>query len=211
MRRILPVKKRRFRYSIQIKLAMVLLVTLLLVFNAYVDKKIRPTLMELAEYQAHALTLQAIHTAVADVIKQSEMGGALFYRQTDGVAQIDAMAVNQMQSALVLAVQEQMRYIQEQEYTIPFGSLTGNSLLNGHGPGWKVTFRPEGYAQVDWKESTESLSINTTRYSASLQISVTVNMALDGRSETLTVRENIPIITILLNGDTPSAYAAELD
>lgn len=211
MRRILPVKKRRFRYSIQIKLAMVLLVTLLLVFNAYVDKKIRPTLMELAEYQAHALTLQAIHTAVADVIKQSEMGEDLFYRQTDGVAQIDAMAVNQMQSALVLAVQEQMRYIQEQEYTIPFGSLTGNSLLNGHGPGWKVTFHPEGYAQVDWKERTESLSINTTRYSASLQISVTVNMALDGRSETLTVRENIPIITILLNGDTPSAYAAELD
>lgn len=211
MRRILPVKKRRFRRSAQIKLAALVAAALLLAFNAYVDKKIRPTLMELAEYQARALTLQAMHTAVAEIMGEPGLGDTLLYQQGDGVVQIDAMAANRIQSAVIEAVQGQMQSMPEQEYTIPFGSLTGNSLLSGRGPGWKAKLRPEGYVQADWQEKTESLSINTTRYSASLKISVTVNMILDGRSETLTVSENIPVVTALLNGGTPSVYASALD
>lgn len=97
------------------------------------------------------------------------------------------------------------------EYSIPFGSLTGNYLLSGQGPGWKLKLQPEGYVQASWQESYESLSINTTRYTAELSLSVTVNMILDGRSETLTVREALPMLTLLLQGESPRAYASVLD
>lgn len=65
--------------------------------------------------------------------------------------------------------------------------------------------------QAEWRENSESLSINTTRYQADLEISVTMNMILDGRTETLTVTDPIPLASILLRGDTPSVYAMTSD
>ena len=65
--------------------------------------------------------------------------------------------------------------------------------------------------QAAWEQDCETLAINTTRYTASLVLSVTVNMILDGRTETLTVEEPILIADLLLQGDTPNVYAAALD
>ena len=74
-----------------------------------------------------------------------------------------------------------------------------------------MDWQPQGYVQAEWQESSESLSINTVRYSVDLQISVTVNMVLDGRTETLTATDSIPLASVLLCGEIPSAYAAALD
>ena len=68
-----------------------------------------------------------------------------------------------VRSTLLSAVETRMAVLPEQEYSIPFGSLTGNYLLSGQGPGWKLKLQPEGYVQASWQESYESLSINTTR------------------------------------------------
>lgn len=95
----------------------------------------------------------------------------------------------------------------EEDFTIPFGSLTNNSLLSGLGPDWRMQVQPKGYAEGHIREATESLSINTTRYSAVLQLSVTVNMILDGSTATLTVYADYPLASVLIGGDTPSAYA----
>ena len=65
--------------------------------------------------------------------------------------------------------------------------------------------------EAEWQEKTESLSINTTRYTAEILLQVTVNMILDGRTETLTVTDSVPMVSILLQGETPSVYAQALD
>ena len=96
-------------------------------------------------------------------------------------------------------------------YAVPFGSLTNNSLMSGLGPGWLLSIRPKGYVQGEIRETTQSLSINTTRYSAVLQLSVTVNMILDGSTATLTVAADYPLASLLVCGDIPNAYASDLD
>lgn len=211
MRRTLPIKERHFTLRKCLKLWAVVLIAAVLLFNTYVDTEIRPTLMELAEYEARAVTLQTIHTAVSRTMGQMETDCAALYEESEHTVQMNTAVANRLRSTLIQAIQTEMQELPEQEYTIPFGSLTGNSLLNGHGPGWQVTLKPEGYIQAQWQEQTESLSINTTRYSASLALSVTVNMILDGRTETLTVTDSVPLASVLLCGETPSAYAAALD
>lgn len=211
MRRRLPMPKRRFDFVIWLKWGAVVLIISVLLFNTYVDTEVRPTLMKLAEYQAREVTLRAIHEAVSQMTEK--VGGTYtdLYTESNIGVQMNMEVANRVRSALLQFVQEQMQRLPEQEYTIPFGSLTGNSLLNGHGPGWKVTLRPEGYIEAQWQEKTESLSINTTRYSAIIVLSVTINMILDGRTETLTVTDSVPMVSILLCGETPSVYAAALD
>lgn len=104
-----------------------------------------------------------------------------------------------------------MNALPEMSYTIPFGSLTDNSLLSGLGPGWRLSLQPKGYVQGKIQEITESLSINTTRYSAVLQLSVTVNMILDGSTATLTVETEYPLVSLLIGGNTPGVYASDCD
>ena len=106
---------------------------------------------------------------------------ALFV-QSGGIVSLRRAAAGTAQLRLVSAVQEEMNALPEEDFTIPFGSLTNNSLLSGLGPGWRMQVQPKGYAEGHIREATESLSINTTRYSAVLQLSVTVNMILDGRT-----------------------------
>lgn len=180
-------------------------------FNAYVNTEIRPTLMQLAEYEARSVTVQIIHTTVEQTVKEEKLDFGKIYTISQNCVQMDAAAANQLKNILVSAVQEAIKNTPEREYQIPFGSLTGNSLLSGHGPAWSVDWQPQGYVQAEWQESSESLSINTVRYSVDLQISVTVNMVLDGRTETLTTTDSIPLASVLLCGEIPNAYAAALD
>lgn len=204
-------KKQRRRISIRWMFWGMLLVFTVLGFNAYVDAEIRPTLMQLAEYEARAVVLQTMHQAVNETMEQWEADCAAIYLETADGLQMNAVAANRVRSKLIQAVQERMEALPERKYYIPFGSLTGNSLLNGHGPGWEVNLQPEGYVQGRWQEHTESLSINTTRCSADLLLSVTVNMILDGRTETITVTDSLPMASVVLCGDTPDVYAAALD
>ena len=204
-------RKQRRRISIRWMFWGMLLVFTVLGFNAYVDAEIRPTLMQLAEYEARAVVLQTMHQAVNETMEQWEADCAAIYLETADGLQMNAVAANRVRSKLIQAVQERMEALPERKYYIPFGSLTGNSLLNGHGPGWEVNLQPEGYVQGQWQEHTESLSINTTRCSADLLLSVTVNMILDGRTETITVTDSLPMASVVLCGDMPDVYAAALD
>ena len=180
-------------------------------FNAYINTEIKPELQQLAEYYARAETLEAMHRAVQQTLQERPLLGGSLYRGEEDRLQLDAAQANAVRSALTAAVETQLALLPQQEYCIPFGSLTGNSLLSGWGPGWAITLQPQGYVQAEWEETTESLSINTTRVSAALVLTVTVNMILDGRTETLTVRDTVPLASVLLRGDTPQVYAAALD
>lgn len=211
MRCIKPYIKRRWPVKLWFKLSVCFFVVAILGFNAYINCKIKPTLMQLAEYAARTVTTQAIHEAIDN---QQRTDAALYvslYSVTNTGMSIDTSSANYIRNNLIQAVQERMESLPDQVQYIPFGSLTGNSLLSGYGPRWKMELQPQGYVEADWVECCESLSINTTCYTAQLEVRVTVNMILDGRTETLTVVDAIPMVSVLLAGETPQIYAAALD
>lgn len=180
-------------------------------FNAYVNTEIKPELQQLAEYYARAETLETMHHAIQQTLQEQPALRETLYRGEEDCLQLDAAQANAVRSALTAAIETQLALLPQQEYCIPFGSLTGNSLLSDWGPGWSLSLQPQGYVQAEWEETAESLSINTTRISAALLLTVTVNMILDGRTETLEVCETVPLASVLLCGDTPQVYAAALD
>ena len=172
---------------------------------------IKPTLHELAEYEARAATVQAVNRAVAaELSRQPTLCSTLFADNGD-VLCLDAARAGAAQAALIAAVQAEMDALPEISYRVPFGSLTNNSLLSGLGPGWPVQLQPQGYVQGEIRQTAESLSINTTRYCAVLHLSVTVNMILDGSTATLTVEQTCPLVSLLAGGEIPDVYATGQD
>ena len=186
-------------------LAVLVLAAVVLSLNRYVNTVVKPTLHELAEYEARSAAVQAMNRAVAAELTRSPALCDALFTQDSGLVSLDAAAAGAAQTQFVSAVQTEICY------AIPFGSLTNNSLLSGLGPGLLLSIQPKGYVQGEIREITKSLSINTTRYSAVLQLSVTVNMILDGSTATLTVAADYPLASLLVCGDIPNAYASDLD
>lgn len=180
-------------------------------FSRYVNTTVKPTLHQLAEYEARAATAQAIQSAVSRQLQTTPTLCETLYIRQGELIQLDTARANTAKVQLLDAVQQELAVMPETAYYIPFGSLTNNSLLSGRGPGWAFSLQPQGYVQGEIRETTQSLSINTTRYSAVLELTVTVNMVLDGRTATLTVTDEVPLASILLCGDTPNAYASNFD
>lgn len=211
MRRRGKVMRRRWPVRLWIKLICAGTIAGCIAFNAYVEKEIKPTLLQLAEYEARFTTTRTVNEAVAATLQQDPQLCSTLYIVQDNLVRLDAAAANTARSTLMQAVQCAVDALPEKFYYIPIGSLSGNSLLNGHGPGWEMQLKPQGYVRGNIEETTESLSINTTRYRADLVLSVTLNMVLDGRTETIDVTDSIPLTSLLLQGDTPAVYVAELD
>ena len=178
-------------------------------FSHYVNTEIKPTLHELAEYQARSATVETLNRAVSETVQQAPDWVNHIYTLDNGMVALNAAAVTAAQTDLVTAVERAMAQLPEHRETIPFGSLTNNSLLGGLGPGWRMTMRPQGYVQSRLCESARSLAINSVQYSMHLELTVTVNMILDGRSSTITVEHDVLLASVIVTGQTPNYYAAD--
>lgn len=209
-RRKQPLKRRTF-IKYYVSATLVLAALALGQFSRYVNTTVKPTL--------HSwLSTKPCRYRAGDAIRRqrpnckqcprcakpsTSSGGSL--------VQLDTARANAAEVQLTAAVQQSLAALPKTDYLIPFGSLTNNSLLSGLGPGWEFTLQPQGYVQGTVRETAESLSINTTRCTAVLELTVTVNMVLDGRTATLTVTDTVPLASVLICGDTPSAYASNFD
>lgn len=175
--------------------------------SRYVNTVIKPTLHELAEYEARAATVQAVNRAVAAALAaDASLTDALFV-QSGGIVSLDAAAAGPRNCALSAPVRRKGRFARgrfHDSFRQPDEQLTAQRPWPGAGG---CRYSPRASAEGHIREATESLSINTTRYSAVLQLSVTVNMILDGSTATLTVYADYPLASVLIGGDTPSAYA----
>ena len=210
LRRKQPIKRRTF-IKFYALAALVLAVLALWQFSRYVNTTVKPTLHQLAEYEARAATVQAMQNAVSAQLQAVPTLCEALYTQQGELIRLDTARANAAKVQLTAAVQQSLAALPETDYLIPFGSLTNNSLLSGLGPGWEFSLQPQGYVQGTIRETAESLSINTTRCTAVLELTVTVNMVLDGRTATLTVTDTVPLASVLIRGDIPSAYAADFD
>ena len=209
-RKVYPQKRHT---TVPLRLLLLLAVSLLAAwqFSRYVNTTVKPTLHQLAEYEARAATARAIQSAVSAQLAETPTLCTDLYSCRGDIVQLDTARANTAKMQLLAAVQQALAAMPETDYRIPFGSLTNNSLLSGLGPGWHFTLQPQGYAEGTITETARSLSINTTRCTAVLDLTVTVNMVLDGRTATLTVTDTVPLASVLIRGEIPQAYAAKID
>lgn len=189
------------------------LLAALLVLYWCCEERFEPILDELAEYEARAAVTKAVDAAVnAELAAHPQRYTRVYTVQYSGTTplavQADAAALNAARLALVAAVNQALADLPPVQMTVPFGTLTDLSLFNELGPGWPLCFVPEAFAAGTVRESAETVAINATRYAASVELTVTVNMVLDGKNRVLYVTQSVPVASVIVGGDTPLYYAA---
>lgn len=194
-----------------------ILVVILLLGYGYlyvVQTAFKPTLEELAEYECRAIVVKAMNQAVeAEMEMAPELYTKLYtadYAADGSLLAIyaDTAALNRAKATLIQAVEEALAVLEETNLKIPYGSLTGVTAFGGIGPSWKLTLLPDAYVEGTLQEETEAVSVNRTLYTITLNLQVTISMVLDGNTATAEVEDQIPVVSVLLNGEVPSYYAA---
>ena len=134
MRRCSAKDRRQARRRGFCLLAVLVLIAGVLSLNSYVNTVVKPTLHELAEYEARSAAVQAMNRAVAAELTRSPALCDALFTQGSGLVSLDAAAAGAAQTQFVSAVQTEMDALPEICYAVPFGSLTNNSLLAALAP-----------------------------------------------------------------------------
>ncbi len=209
-------KTKKAPHPVRQRLIALLLCLGLLVYGYFylVQTAFKPTLEQLAEYECRAIVVQAVNRAVGQEMQaEPKLYEGLYTLQYDNsgkiqTVQTDTAALNRVRTALIQAVEEELSVLQQTSLEIPFGSLTGITALGGLGPSWELTLLPDAYVEGTIQEKVQSVSVNRTQYTITLDLNVTISMVLDGNTATAQVQDQIPVASILLDGEIPTYYSA---
>ena len=132
MRRAGP-KRRKIKY--RWKLAGLLLAVAALF--AAVDSQLRPVVETMAQYQCRVVSVIAINEAVMDELEK--MGDTpqrlvRLEKNADGTVsnvELDSVEMNRMKARLTEAVSNRLMSLENQDVSIPLGTLLGWQLLAG--------------------------------------------------------------------------------
>ncbi|HBG42949.1 MAG TPA: sporulation protein YunB, partial [Firmicutes bacterium] len=134
-----------------------------------VDRRLRPTLLQIAEMRAQVIATRAINQAISDKIAGGIRYDDLFSIKTDSRGKIvmlqqNTAEVNRLASQATIAVQETLRQISHERIDIPLGQILGSQLLASYGPMITVMVVPLGAVSTRVIDRFEHEGINQTRH-----------------------------------------------
>ncbi len=194
----------------------ILILVLLLVIYGFilVDRKIKPTVLTIAEIKAKQIASKAINESINDKITDDIRYQDLYFIRTDSEGNITFMQantimMNKLAAEVALTVQQKMQKIGSEENNnirIPLGNILGSQLLAQYGPKVKVRVTTIGRVNVDFYTEFEQSGINQTRHKIYLQVNTQVKTVIPFTSQTMPVQSTVPIAETIIVGRVPENY-----
>lgn len=179
-----------------------------------VDKKIKPTVLTIAEIKAKQIASKAINESIHDRISDDIRYQDLYFIRTDSEGNITFMQantimMNKLAAEVALTVQQKMQKIGSEDSNnirIPLGNILGSQLLAQYGPKVNVKVTTIGRVTVDFYTEFEQSGINQTRHKIYLQVNTQVKTVIPFTSQTMPVQSTVPIAETIIVGRVPENY-----
>ncbi|SHJ30497.1 sporulation protein YunB [Geosporobacter subterraneus DSM 17957] len=176
-----------------------------------VDRKVKPSVLAIAEVKAREIATRAINESVnskvSDDIKYQDL---IFIRtDTEGnvtLMQANTVMMNRLASEVALTVQDNIKQIQASSVKVPLGNVFGSQLLAQYGPKIDIKVTPIGMVNVDFKTQFEQSGINQTRHKIYLVVNTQVRIIVPFSSNTTSVETSVPIAETVIVGKVPQSY-----
>jgi sporulation protein YunB len=189
------------------------LFTLLLIIYGFalVDKKIKPTVLTIAEIKAKEIASKAINESIRDKITDDIRYQDLYFIRTDSEGNITFMQantimMNSLASNVALTVQNKIRSTETASIKVPLGNIFGSQLLAQYGPKVNIKVTPIGRVNVDFFTEFQQSGINQTRHKIYLSVNTQVKTIVPFISKTIEVKSTVPIAETIIVGRVPDNY-----
>lgn len=202
---LVATKKRRAL----IVLALALILPCLAAAWALVN--LNPIVVSMAEARARQLAVEAINSAVNEVIAGS-FAYEDFVRVTlDAAGQVamlkaNTILMNDLASKSALVAQRNLQALEDEGVRLPLGAALGVKLFGGSGPSIRVSVVPVGSVTTRFVTAFESAGINQTRHEISLEASILMRLIVPTGAASVTVAAYVPVAESIIVGNVPDSY-----
>jgi sporulation protein YunB len=177
----------------------------------FVEKNLKPPLMNLAKVRVKQIATQAINSAITDRLSQGANYDKLIEWQRDNNGNVSSFVLNYAEHMRITAdtvstVQNQLLRLETMPEHIPLGQAMGSALMASFGPKVPVRLVPMGSAQVSLNTRYENAGINMILVEVYIRIIAEVSVIIPFDSNPEVVETEIPVTYVLVVGGTPMYY-----
>ncbi|HHV35539.1 MAG TPA: sporulation protein YunB [Syntrophomonadaceae bacterium] len=190
-------------------LGIAVLVFLLMLF--IVERNLKPTIKEIGEAKARQIATEAVNSAVKYKIADSVNYHDLVVVQKDSQGRVVLMQpnivrINQLASDTTLSINDALKDLQNEKFSIPLGQVLGSQLMANYGPHIKVSIYPIGTVQTIVTDQFEEAGINQTRHRLYLNIQSQVKVVVPLITSQVKVSTQVPVTDTIIVGQVPDTY-----
>lgn len=177
----------------------------------FVDRRLKPTMLQIAEARARVIATRAINGAINEKTVRSMRYEDLYSIKTDARGKIVFMQpntgeINRLASETTIQVQESLRNIADERIRIPLGQVLGSQLFASFGPWIQVKIVPIGTVETFVRDKYEQAGINQTRHKLYMEVQGTIKIVVPLITSNVVVRTEVPITEGIIVGEVPQVY-----
>jgi sporulation protein YunB len=177
----------------------------------YIEKNLKPPLMNLAKIRVKQIATQSINKGISEQVSQGTNFEKLIDWKMDNNGKTSGFMLNyaehmKITSNTINTVQKLLDNLKSTKEYIPLGQAMNSVILASFGPHIPVKLVPAGAVKVDLNTRVQNAGINMILVEVYIHITAEVTIIIPFDSEPEIVETEIPISYVLVVGDTPMYY-----
>ncbi len=189
----------------------ILVSVLLAALCLFVEKNLRPVVLNMAEARSIALATrlinEAINTGTDGRVNYEDLMRVICDAQGKvSMVQANTVRMNDISTAVVNAAEAQLDTMRTEEVGIPLGSALGSQVLAASGPVIPVQIVPVGGVQTEFHTEFETSGINQTRHKIYLTVTAWIRVVIPTQARVVEVSNNVLLAESIIVGDVPDSF-----
>lgn len=197
-------RRRRRRWLRSAGFVLVVLTALFYVM----ERTLRPTMEAVIRHTVQIRATEAINRAIQGIAGAVRYEDLYLIRQNqEGMItflQPNTPEINRLVTQVALAVQQELRRMQSQTFTITLAQVLGTRLFATRGPGLTVSVQSIGTVTVDVQSRFEQAGLNQTRHVVFLRVHADVQAVAPTFQQVFPVEEQVPLVEGIIVGPVPT-------
>jgi sporulation protein YunB len=202
-----------FRLGKRRMLLLICVLLMILTFQGFVfvERNLRPPLMNIATLRVKQIATEAINQSIAQQVAGRSDFEKLVDWRTDDSGKVSGFMLNygehmRITSETIRTVQNTLNEIKHIPEHIPIGQALGSAVIASFGPRVPVRFEPVGAAKVELNTRQSDAGINMILVEVYIRIVAEVAIIIPFDTKPEMVETEIPISYLLVVGDVPMYY-----
>ncbi len=177
----------------------------------YLERNLRPPLMNVAAIRVKQKATEAINTAITEKIAQGTNFDKLIDWKEDNSGKITGFMLNYAEHMKIAGdtvniVQKTLQNLETIPEHIPLGLAFNSAIFASFGPDIPIRFVPAGAVKVDLNTRQKNAGINMLLVEVYIRIIAEVTIIIPFDTKPEIVSTEIPISYLLVVGDVPMYY-----
>ncbi|OMF38833.1 sporulation protein YunB [Paenibacillus sp. FSL H8-0548] len=203
--------KPRFRLRTIFLIVFLIMMVFSIQSFVYIEKNLRPPLMNIAKIRVKQMATQAINKAITEQVATRAGNDKLIDWKMNNNGKISGFMLNYAEhmsitSQTINTVQNTLNEMKGIPEHIPIGHALNSAIISSFGPRVPVKFEPVGAVKVDLSTRQKDAGINMILVEVYIRIIAEVTIIIPFDTEPEIVETDIPISYLLVVGDVPMYY-----